>query len=416
MRRLRYNQLRIFAEQDAGAFLDRAKSSIRLAVEGEADDYLLNVNEESYIDHLVGAHTIESVEIHTDQVYVSSYEAEITAERFPQDFYVRGGTTYKKDVIKYHIPFSGNAERLSCKPNPRIMWTLPVTVEGVEGNEIVFEIINFRNDPEQIKREADGNIRNIMTNCEHLRRQIESYNNSVRDEVRKALNGRKEHLLKKSNVLSSLGVPIKKKAGVPETFAIPATKATRRISVEKPEVREKGFKPEPTLNDEIYNDILRIIHDVGKQFERLPATYTGKDEEQLRDHILLMLEPNFEGSATGETFNKAGKTDILLRYEGSNVFIAECKFWHGEKAYLATIDQLLGYLTWRDSKAAIVLFVSNKDFSSVLKTVKEVTPKHPNFLRSYGEREETWFRYGVHLQGDQNREVRMAVMLFHIPS
>lgn len=413
MRRLGHNQLHIFAEQDAGAYLDRAKSSIRLAVEREADDYLLNVNEESYIDHLVDAHTIEPVEIHTDQVYALSYEADIPAEQFPRDFHVRDGATYKKDIIKYHIPFSGNAELLRCTPNPRIMWTLPVTVEK---SEIVFEIINFRNDPEQIKRDADGNIRNIMTNYDHLSRQIGSFNNSVRDEARRALNGRKEHLLKKSNVLSSLGVPIKKKAGVPETFAIPATKARPRIAVEKPEVREKGFKPEPTLNDEIYNDILRIIHDVGKQFERLPATYTGKDEEQLRDHILLMLEPNFEGSATGETFNKAGKTDILLRYDGSNVFIAECKFWHGEKAYLATIDQLLGYLTWRDSKAAIVLFVSNKDFSSVLKTVKEVTPKHSNFLRSYGERDETWLRYGVHVQGDKNREVKMAVMLFHIPS
>lgn len=193
-------------------------------------------------------------------------------------------------------------------------------------------------------------------------------------------------------------------------------KVRPKIIVEKPTVREKGFKPEPTLNDGIYSDILRIIHDVGKQFERLPATYTGKNEEQLRDHILLILEPNFEGSATGETFNKTGKTDILLRYEGSNVFIAECKFWRGEKAYIATIDQLLGYLTWRDSKAAIVLFVSNKDFTSVLNTVKEVTPKHRNFLRSYGEYDETWLRYGIHLDGDPNRELKLAVMLFHIPS
>jgi hypothetical protein len=61
----------------------------------------------------------------------------------------------------------------------------------------------------------------------------------------------------------------------------------------------------------------------------------------------------FEGQATGETFNFQGKTDILIRAQGKNIFIAECKFWKGEKVFLETIDQLLSYLSWRDSKAAI---------------------------------------------------------------
>lgn len=82
--------------------------------------------------------------------------------------------------------------------------------------------------------------------------------------------------------------------------------------------------------------------------------------------MLLILEPNFEGSATGETFNKTGKTDILLRHEGNQCVIAELKFWHGQKGFLDTITQLLGYLTRRDSKAAVAMFVKNKNFSSVL--------------------------------------------------
>lgn len=87
----------------------------------------------------------------------------------------------------------------------------------------------------------------------------------------------------------------------------------------------------PTLLSQAYNQILQLMHDVGKEFERLPSLYSGEEEEHLRDHFLRMLEPNFEGSATGETFNKTGKTDILLRHEGLNVFIAECKFWKGKK-------------------------------------------------------------------------------------
>ena len=158
-----------------------------------------------------------------------------------------------------------------------------------------------------------------------------------------------------------MGVPIKKSGGVSSTFSVPTPATRKQISVEKPVVSESGFSPEPSLNMNAYNQILQLIHDVGKQFERLPSLYSGKEEEHLRDHFLMMLEPNFEGSATGETFNKTGKTDILLRHEGSNVFIAECKFWKGKKVFLDTISQLLGYLTWRDSKASVIMFVPNKD-------------------------------------------------------
>ncbi|WP_077324758.1 hypothetical protein [Virgibacillus siamensis] len=135
-----------------------------------------------------------------------------------------------------------------------------------------------------------------------------------------------------------------------------------------PTVDEKGFQPEPTLPDSTYLDILNIIHDMGKEFERKPSVYTGKEEEHLRDHFLMMLEPNFEGSATGETFNKTGKTDILLKHNSQNVFIGECKFWRGKKSLHDTISQLLSYLTWRDSKAAVIMFVKNKEFSTVLAT------------------------------------------------
>jgi len=169
------------------------------------------------------------------------------------------------------------------------------------------------------------------------------------------------------------------------------------------------------LDTGVYQDILQIIQDVGKQFERMPSTYADKGEESLRDHILLVLEPHFSGSATGETFNKTGKTDILLRYENSNVFIAECKFWKGKQSYLDTIDQLLGYLTWRDSKSAIVMFVKNKDFSSVIQTVELKTPIHSNYLGFSGKNDETWLNYRFHINDDPNREVKLAILLFHIP-
>lgn len=63
----------------------------------------------------------------------------------------------------------------------------------------------------------------------------------------------------------------------------------------------------------------------------------------------------------GEVENGNGKTDILVRHQNRNVFIAECKFWLGPKKFDKAIEQLLGYTTWRDTKAAIILFIRNKN-------------------------------------------------------
>lgn len=130
----------------------------------------------------------------------------------------------------------------------------------------------------------------------------------------------------------------------------------------------------------------------------------------------MTLDPNFEyGSVTGETFNKTGKTDIQLRHDSSVVFIAECKFWTGEKGFLRTIDQLLNYLTWRDTKTSVIMFVRQKDFSSILDKVENITKTHSNYIAFVSKSDENWFNYRFHLKGDKNREVKLAVQLFHIP-
>ena len=404
--------MKIFAEQDADEQLKRIRSSLRLAIENEQDTYTLNVNEETLLDYLVNRFTIEPLEFHLDELSISTQEKNIPAEHFPNGFFVNSGKSYKKDVITYHIPFTGDRRLLGWTPNPRILWTTPIHVSS---GEISFEIINFQNAAESIKQEAERIIDGIMSNHGHLHKQIMAFNNQLKEDAKQEFSSRKTHLLQKNNLLASLGVPVRAKPDVPNTFSVPAKKVKPKISINKPVVKETGYAPEPTLDEDVYNSILQIIYDVGKEFERLPSTYSNKSEEQLRDHFLLMLEPNFEGTATGETFNKKGKTDILLRHEGSNIFIAECKFWKGEKVYLETINQLLGYLTWRDSKAAVILFVKNKGFTSVLNTIDNSTSTHNNFLKDYGKRDETWFRYGIHLDGDPNREVKTAVLVFHIP-
>lgn len=164
-----------------------------------------------------------------------------------------------------------------------------------------------------------------------------------------------------------------------------------------------------------YYKVLRKIYEVGKQLERHPSDYKEMNEEGLRNQILDTLEPLFEGSATGETFNKNGKTDILVRVGNKNILIAECKCWRGLNAYKDALTQLLGYLTFRDTEAALVIFVRGKHISSAIRTVERKTRTHENCKKIVDKVEESWFNYRFQLIGDPDIEIKIAVLLFHIP-
>ena len=159
MRRRRYGTIQIFAEGELRNYLEQVLSTVIGSISNEKDDYLLNVNEEDYIAYKVSEAYIPLLEIHEDQIYVSSSEQMIPAEYFPSSFHVHEGQSYKKDVIKFHIPFSGNAELLKLMPSSRILWSMDVELKQ---NEFCFEIINFSNDSESIVREKGSNLRNIM--------------------------------------------------------------------------------------------------------------------------------------------------------------------------------------------------------------------------------------------------------------
>ena len=166
---------------------------------------------------------------------------------------------------------------------------------------------------------------------------------------------------------------------------------------------------------EQYEQALKIVQDMAFVMERSPAAFKAMDEEALRQHFLVQLNGQFEGKATGETFNMSGKTDILLREGERNVFIAECKFWKGPKAFSEAIDQLLGYATWRDSKTAILVFNRGTETSTVLSGIDAIAKGHGNFKRAVNWLHESGFRYIFHSNGDANRELVLTVLVFHVP-
>ena len=59
--------------------------------------------------------------------------------------------------------------------------------------------------------------------------------------------------------------------------------------------------------------------------------------------------------------------------------VSECKFYGGEKLYLKTLDQLLGYLSWRHNYGIIISFCKQKNFTKVIEDAENIITTHPSY-------------------------------------
>jgi len=400
--------MKIFRDIELQKFLGDRLNELNQEIQSEDKNRLLNMNEIKYIEYLVNKYQIEPLLFFWEEKYITEYEKMIPAESHPFDFWVEKGEEYSRQIITYHIPYSGDENLLHCSKS--IFRGRSIEAK-IQGNEISFDIINWRDDREEIKRDAEEIISYIQKQENYIKSEVHGYNSNLENKAYQIFQDRKAFILKQYNLVESLGVPFKRAEKVPFTFSVPIIK---REPIIKPSSSSEKFTPEFYLDASVYKDILRICHETGIEMERHPSIYAGKDEDTLRDFFIMFLSSHFP-SVTGETFNKIGKTDILIRYENSNIFVAECKFWKGIKAFYDTIDQILSYLTWRDSKTAILCFVKNKELNPILEQIESETSNHNCFVKYNGKKSNSWFDFEFHLKDDPSRGIKLAVLCFHFP-
>jgi hypothetical protein len=403
--------MRIFAEQDLQAFLDSRGRQAMNEVDHLQDHQLLGFEEDSIVNQVVSKYEVTPLVLHFDQVNVAKSNAMIPAERFPQGgFYsVQRGTSYRKPVLTYHIPFEGNADLLRYG-GTFVSWTRTVNITG---SDVTFEFVNFEEEEDGVRRikgEADHALSEMQRYYEQYDGQVAHFNETLKTVVAQHVKKRRAQAEQHDKDLALLGVPVRRVQSVATTLRVPVA---RKPVIVSPLVPSKPKSQEWVLSEEVYGEILKLLQDWGVVMEKHPSTYAGKDEEAIRDLFLLLLAPHFDYSE-GETFNKSGKTDILIQHEKKPVFVAECKVWHGKEEFLRAVDQLLGYLTWRDSKAALLMFVRNANIQAVVDQIESAMREHTRFVRSRGRSREGWFNFDMRLSEGGDRVVKCAVILLHL--
>jgi hypothetical protein len=216
---------------------------------------------------------------------------------------------------------------------------------------------------------------------------------------------------KARETLLQIPVPVRRRADeIAEAFLPPA----RKVIPIPPTAKSTDVTP--VLEMKAYDDILSTITAMAHGIERSPKTFEGMNEEDIRIVLLIGLNAIYEGMATGETFNGAGKTDILIRVADKTIFIAECLVWDGEAKLRQKLDdQLLKYVIWRDTKAALIVFNRTKNLTAILKIIEECVAAHVQCVRRLRARSETELRFEFRRADDPDRRFYLTCLAFNVP-
>lgn len=401
---------RSFGEIDGHNFTKQLGERIKSEIENLTKEYILGVDEQEYTDYLVNEYSIEPLTIDYDS---ETIEQPSVGKEQVQDRFGRGA--YQVDVYHFTIKynFTGSAILFKVRPTGSyIMRSAEISVDE-KSSTVSLGFSLYEKDPEKFKQQKSHIQTSAFTNLGNTNRVASQWNASLKGLVSSYFQNRKARYLQENDFFAAINVKVDK-----DTSSVFTAPTVQKKVIPKPTVSDKKeFSSEPMMSSEMYSDVLKVIYDFGKGMERKPSTYLGKDEEAIRDQFLLILETRYDSTtASGETFNKGGKTDIILKYseDGTNLFVAECKFWHGGSEFQKAISQLFDrYLTWRDSKAALLLFVNNQNFTKTLETIEEEAAKHPYFQKSVGKRGASSFSYHFRLPKDLHKTVHFEIIAFH---
>ena len=373
---------------------------------------LLNAAEADLVEYFSGKYRLDPPVLAEESIHVEQREVQIDVSRDrnrnirdrSRPFMISG------TAVDVTIPFSGEADLFKIQP-PR--YTSMPPRGRVVGDKLIVSFQGTDLQPEPLRQAIERQVQTLKTYLDSMHTAAKGLNDQLSRLAGEQIQQRRQKLLGDQNLVASLGFPLKQRDDAPRTYLAPEIK--RSIRPKMPLASTSPFKPEPELSSDDYEHILSVISSMALVMERSPSAFASMDEEALRSHFLVQLNGHFEGQATGETFNYEGKTDILVRVKDRNIFIAECKYWGGPKKLTETIDQILGYATWRDTKLAITIFNRNKNFSAVLESIPGAISVHPSFKRDVGMPGETKFRYILGNRDDSNREMTLSVLAFDVP-
>jgi hypothetical protein len=313
--------------------------------------------------------------------------------------------------IVIRIPFSGDAALFTFQPNS---FTSNPPRARVVGGELAVAIEYPNDTPKDIDATVNAFVGTVQQWLGFAKSDIDTFNTGLEHIAQSAIAARRQRVQLRDEHLAKSSIPERRRGQRSKTVV--ADVIIRRPAPKLPKSTVEGVKLEPVLEERIFDHILSIVRMQAAETQRAPDTYKQLDEEERRDLFLATLNTHYEGRASAEAFNQSGKTDILIRLEDKNLFIAEFKFWSGVRGFIDAIQQLFGYASWRDTKLSLVMFVREKGLTEIIEKARAALEGHPRFVGWQDAANETELRAKMSSPGDERRHADLNVFIVHTPA
>lgn len=291
----------LFHKYDMFSVMDSHRQQASQLVQQMDGNTLLNTPTEDIVADVFAKVRFNIPVLHRDQAHADQREAQVPV----YDYFSRGYDGVRSlqgTMVELCVPFTGDRDFFFIRPTtfdtgpPRAI---------VERDYLTIRVAGSNLTQAAVKQALDATFTSIEKYLAWQRSSATELNNSLPSLIRTAVEQRKAKLLADQNLVSGLGYNLRPRADAPRTYVAPTVR--RKVQKQALAPSTAPFKPEPVLDENHYKAILDIVQSMALVMERSPTAFAAMGEEDLRQHFLVQLNGQFEGAASGETFNYGGK-------------------------------------------------------------------------------------------------------------
>jgi len=254
---------------------------IKSEIEGKGKEYILGVEEEEFKAYLIDKYSLEPLNVDFESETID--EPTISKEWIEDRFYRE---KYQAEVFSFTIryKYTGSSILFRVQPSTWTMTSAEIYVNE-HNSTVSFSFKLSKKDPEEFKRTKSDFQRRAFTNLGNTNQVATSWMQSLPGTVNSLFQQQKSKYLQENDFFTAINVKVNK-----ETASVFSAPTIKKKIIPQPAVsKHKEFSSEPMMAKEMYDDILKVIYDLGKSMEKKPSTYKDKDEEGIRDQFLLVL-------------------------------------------------------------------------------------------------------------------------------
>lgn len=413
--------MRLFDGQETGDYIAQRMHELNAEISRMSDENISTCDIQEWTEYLVEKYMLIPITLFDDSISIRVDRTTLKRPNLFAGFSPYESKYYEVDGYKITvtIPYDGDSILFQLTPSTKILKRFVVSDFCAPHHEecgslsLPFEYTQqeWQNHSTDIREHVIKQFRNEFQDFRimlgNVERDIHRFNEQLPDLARHGLEARKKKAADFAAIHEALEIPLKKSATAPNVTPITLKRIDRKP---KPQPAQKPLPKEHVISDEHYENINNIMYAAGTTMEKTARSYYRNSEEELRDILLAFLNTHYY-DATGETFNKLGKTDIYIAFENKAAFVGECKIWHGEKAFDAAVQQALNYTTWRDVKISLIVFnKENKDFKGILEKIHTWVCDH-----TVAHKRENLNRWKCDLyRADTKNAIKLTVLAFDL--